>query len=317
MYKRQASLLARSVIVSTIALGTAFGVQASQSASDKSNSSTKSAQANDKGKKESAQRSHVPATDMIGMNVRGQQESDIGQVEDLAIDMKSGQVRYALVEFDPGFLSGERLVPVPLKELKMGLYGRALVFQNASKDKLEKMAMKKTDWNDGLVLDKDRLAKLDAAWGLPRAEGASVVRANNLLDKEVQNKAGENIGEIEELVINMDQQKVTYAMLEFERSWLTPERTVAVPLTAFSNPAGSGDELVMDVSKQKAKDMKGLTRAQMRSLDQPEVIAIVQRHIVFLEPTADSAGRTASGTKPDTRSAGAAGEGAASPSSQK
>lgn len=62
----------------------------------------------------------------------------------------------------------------------------------------------------------------------------------------------------------MDQQKVHYALLEFERRWLKPEKTVAAPLAAFSNPAGSGDELVMDVNPAKIKDMKGLTRAQMR-----------------------------------------------------
>jgi sporulation protein YlmC with PRC-barrel domain len=306
MIQLQHSWMARSLVVSAIALGTAATAQTGQDAGQVRTDTNGTRAA---GQSQPAQNRQQLASDLIGMSVRGSQGNNIGQVEDLAIDMQSGQVRYAVLEFDRGFLAGERMVPIPLKELRMGADGNSLAYHKGSKQQLEKMAMNKSQWNSDLMRDKARLAKLDSGWGLPPFSGSSLVRANDLMDKEVQNKAGEHIGEIEDLVINMDQQKVNYAMLEFERSWLTPERTVAVLLSAFSNPSRSGDDLVMDVSKDRAREMKGLTREQMRNPDAPEVVALIERHFIFLEPASAARGTraTAADTKPETRSMGGAG----------
>lgn len=246
------------------------------------------------------------ASRIIGMNVRGPKGENLGEIEDLAIDMKTGQVHFAVLEFDPGFLSGERLIPIPVKELKMAQNNSALVYQKADKAQLEKRSMNKSDWNDGFVRSEDRMGKLAEAWGLPRPSGGTLVRADFLMDKEVRNRAGEDIGEIEDLVINMDHQKVHYAMLEFERSWLKPEKTVAVPLTAFSMPANNMNELVMDVNRDRVKDMQGLTREQIRDPDDPRVVAVIERHIVFLDPASNQA----AGSKSDTRASGAGASGA-------
>lgn len=306
MIQLQHSWVARSLVVSAIALGTAAAAQTGQDAG-KARASTNGTPA--AGQSQPAQVRQQLASDVIGMSVRGAQGNNIGQVEDLAIDMQSGQVRYAVLEFDRGFLAGERMVPIPVKELQMGADGNSLAYQKGSKEQLEKMAMNKSEWNSDLMRDQARLAKLDNGWGLPPFSGSSLVRASDLMDKEVQNKAGEQIGEIEDLVINMGQQKVHYAMLEFERSWLTPERTVAVPLSAFSNLARSGDDLVMDVSKDRAGTMKGLTREQMRNPDAPEVVALIERHFIFLEPASAAKGTksTAADAKSESRSMGGSG----------
>jgi sporulation protein YlmC with PRC-barrel domain len=296
--------LKRSLLVCGVALGTAFGVHAQQNTAGNT-PDTASAKSSKQQAGQGQMRSML-ASRLIGMTVQGAQGNKLGEVEDLAVDVKSGQVRYAVLAFDPGFLSAERLVPVPVKELRAAPEGDRLVYQKASKEQLEKRAVKRSDWNDAFVGNAQRIAALDESWGLPKSSGGTLMRANNLLDKEVQNKSGENIGEIEDLVIDMGRQQVHYAMLEFERSWLKPEKTVAVPLSAFSRPASGGDELVMDVNQAKVKDMKGLTAEQRRNPDDPEVIAVIERHIVFLEPAASTAGAGGgSGATPDTRASGA------------
>ena len=317
MNKHFRSGFARSMMVCAVAGLVSVGAQGQQAAGKPAAPADNRAAA---AQKQTQQVRRLLASNIVGMSVRGAQGNNIGQVEDLAIDMKTGQVRYAVLAFDPGFLSGERMVPIPMKELRMGNDRNSLVYQK-NKEQLERIAMNKSEWNDELVRNKERLAKIDLAWGMPPFNGTTLVRASNLMDKEVQNKAGENIGEIEDLVISMDQGKVHYAMLEFERGWLTPERTVAVPTSLFGNPAGSGDELVIDVTKDRAKEMKGLTREQRRNPEAPELVAIVERHFVFLDPTkgAGDAQGASMGGKNDPRASGAPGASGSSgtPASQK
>lgn len=297
----------RSILASAVAVGAVIGAHAAQPSAGAANKSGTATSQPAKQQSAQAQKREMLASRLIGMRVQGAQGNNIGEVEDLAVDLKSGQVRYAVLAFDPGFLSAERLVPVPVKELRVAQGGDRLVYQKASKDQLEKRAMDRSDWTDDFVRSAERIARLDESWGMPKSSG-TLFRASNLMDKEVQNRAGENIGEIEELVIDMDRQRVHYAMLEFERGWLKPEKTVAVPLSAFSRPAAGSDELVMDVTQAKLKDVKGLTREQRRNPSSPEAVAVIERHIVLLEPGASTtAGSGGSGTTPDTRASGAGG----------
>lgn len=319
MNQRAQLQLKQSVLACALAFGTAFTAHAAQPATGTAGKQEAAAAtaggppATQQGQKSQnnqqarqGQMREMLASRLIGMKVQGAQGEKLGEVEDLAVDLKSGQVRYAVLAVDPGFLSAERMVPVPVKELRTAQDGDRLVYQKADKEQLEKRAVNRSDWNDDFVGNAQRMASLDESWGMPKSSGGPLMRANNLLDKEVQNKAGENIGEIEDLVINMDRQQVHYAMLEFERSWLKPEKTVAVPLNAFSRPSGGSDELVMDVNQAKVKDMKGLTREQRRHPNDPDVVAVVERHIVFLKPEASTANAgSASGTTPDTRASGA------------
>lgn len=301
--------IARNFSASALTLAIFAGLSAGAIASQPGSSASARTQgapsqqgpaATDSGKAQVSARQRL-ASRIVGMNVRGAQGTNIGQLEDLAIDLKTGEVRYAMLEFDRGFLSGGRVVPVPLSHLRLGPDENSLVYQSANRQKLEASAMSQSQWND-LVRNADRLTQVDRGWGLQPLRGAQMIRANDLLDKEVQDRSGEHIGEIEDLVIDMERQKVRYAMLEFERSWIRPEKTVAVPLTSFMKPVG-GDEITLDIAKDKVAGMTGLTREQMRRPADPEVIAVVERQLVFLQPasrsaTSDTQGTRASGAGP-------------------
>jgi len=59
------------------------------------------------------------AHDLIGMNVRSRDNEDLGEIEDLVIDPKTGQITYAAIS-SGGFLGlGGRLVAVPFTSLQL------------------------------------------------------------------------------------------------------------------------------------------------------------------------------------------------------
>lgn len=59
------------------------------------------------------------STDIIGTQVRNSQGEKLGQIENLVLDLNSGQIRYAALSFG-GFLGiGDKLFAVPWKSLEM------------------------------------------------------------------------------------------------------------------------------------------------------------------------------------------------------
>ncbi len=63
---------------------------------------------------------NVRASDVIGLSIRNMQDESLGNVEDVILDAKTGNIRYLLVG-EGGFLGiGEDWVAIPWKKLKVG-----------------------------------------------------------------------------------------------------------------------------------------------------------------------------------------------------
>ena len=79
------------------------------------------------------------ASKVIGMKVQNPQGQDLGKISDMVVNMNTGDVRYAVLEFDPGILQGEKLFAVPASQLRMAA-DRDTISYNMSQDKLERPA---------------------------------------------------------------------------------------------------------------------------------------------------------------------------------
>lgn len=223
------------------------------------------------------------ASAIIGKEVRNPQGTNIGKINDLIVDMNTGDVRYAILEFDPGVFQGERLFAVPTNQLRMAADRDELVY-NMTRDKLERTAVNRADWNR-TWRDPNYLANLDKTWGVVQpSRGARAHRVSDLLNQDVKSRQGNKIGEIEELVINMANQKVHYAVLEFDPSWAAPEKFYAFPLSAF-NRTGTRDDLVLDVDRSKIQAMKAFPGSRYTSLNDPAWVVDVDRYFVTMLPT--------------------------------
>ena len=94
-------------------------------------------------------------SDLEGSNVRNLQGEELGEIEDIVVDVESGRILYAIMDFG-GFLGiGEKSFPVPWDSLAP-LPSEGVFYLNITKDRLK----------DAPSYDKDKMPDMAAAeWG--------------------------------------------------------------------------------------------------------------------------------------------------------
>ena len=132
------------------------------------------------------------ASKIIGKEVRNPEGKNIGQIRDLIVNMNNGQVRYAMLEFDPGIFQGERLFAVPTTQLRLGSDDQ-LVY-NMTRDKLEQAAVPRADWNKAWK-DHDYLGRMDKVWGVTQpSSDERAYRVSDLLARTSTARAARTSG---------------------------------------------------------------------------------------------------------------------------
>lgn len=98
----------------------------------------------------------LSATSINGNSVRNAKGDDLGNVEDLMIDMKSGDVSYAVLSFG-GFLGiGDKLFAVPLEAMRVDTDNESFVLDE-TKERLENApGFDKDNWPKTANADWDR-----------------------------------------------------------------------------------------------------------------------------------------------------------------
>ncbi|NLB83021.1 MAG: PRC-barrel domain containing protein [Synergistaceae bacterium] len=93
--------------------------------------------------------------ELVGSNVRNLQGEELGKIEDIVVDVDSGQILYAIMDFG-GFLGiGTNSFPVPWDSLAP-LASEGVFYLNVTKDRLK----------DAPSWDKDKMPEMAAAeWG--------------------------------------------------------------------------------------------------------------------------------------------------------
>lgn len=240
----------------------------------------------------------VRVSKMIGMTVRKAKGGTIGQIGDMVVNMKTGDVRYAILRFDPSIFRGEKLFAVPISELRIAPDRDDLLYA-IDESGWSRAAIDRGDWEDGddeVVAEAD-MNRFDKLWSIARpADGAQAHRASRLIGEDVETPSGENIGKVEELVINMAENKVHYAVLASDPSPASPERNYAFPLRSFQ--AGvDNNALVLDIEKSQLQAMKSFPDSRYANLNDRDWVADIDRYFVTVLP-ADSSSTSTAGAAP-------------------
>lgn len=193
---------------------------------------------------------------VIGSSVRNPQGQDIGQVEDMVVNLQNGNVRFVVLRFDPGFLSFERVYAVPVERLRM--VGDQVVI-DIPRERLEQSGIERAGWSKDYFDDRARIARLDKDWGLGDRAPEHLVRASALMGSSIMaSTTGERIGVVEEVVFAPGRQKVQYAVVRFDRGWLGDDKRVAVDIGSLHRSGGS-DALALVVDRRAAQGMRPFT----------------------------------------------------------
>lgn len=227
------------------------------------------------------------ASQVIGMSVRSPQGQNIGQVEDIVLNTNNGKVRYAMLRFDPGWLSGERVFAVPMSQMRMAQDRNDMVL-DVTRERLERAAIDRSAWNKNYFADLNRIQRIDEAWGVGQRDMTPVVRASDLLDNDFRAVDGKVAGEVEEIVINAGREQVHYVIAGMDPGWLGEERRVVLPIRAFQR---SGDgELTLNMNPGKVRAMGSFDESQYANLNDRGFLSNIDRLLILVPVTGEAAG---------------------------
>jgi len=223
--------------------------------------------------------SHVfRSGEIIGMPVRNRAGENLGKIDDLVIDMKNGEVRYAALSFGGVAGIGSKLFAVPFQAMTF-VFGepnkansRHFMFE-VSKDQLDRApGFDSSHWPNvadpqwGASIDKhynvERKQHLKADEGAaPKVAYETVFRASKIKGMDVRNDHDENLGSVDEVVIDVNKGRVKYVALSFG-SWFTGgNKLFAVPLSSFTlNHANDKTFLVTHVSQEALRNAPGFDK---------------------------------------------------------
>lgn len=245
-----------------------------------------SARAGDKPWAEPARR-WQKINDLIGKEVSAATNNEkLGDVDDLIVDMSSGRIIYYIVENDG------RQAAVPTSALK--LPDDAARFQIAStKDQLKLNSFDKDKYPN--FADQTWAQKIHTDftqppyWEDPSRPGATRVvrvtettekvggrtyrvtseiwyspvrrwmKATDLIGKNVENPANENLGKIEDIVVDPDTGRVIYSVLSFGGFLGMGDKLFAVPFHSLA-VGSDAKKFILDVDKDRLKNAQGFDK---------------------------------------------------------
>ncbi|NML15536.1 PRC-barrel domain-containing protein [Azohydromonas caseinilytica] len=212
------------------------------------------------------------ASQIIGRDVRDPSGAKLGRIEDLIVNLGSGRLQYAVLSFGGVLGVGDKLFAYPVNAFRTSADNDDLV-----------LTVDRNQLNAAPGFDKARWPGLDtdSYWrdveryhgaGQRAAAGAAstrLMRMSQLIDKDVNDRQGADAGEIEDVVVNMAQQRVHYVVLDFDKKWSPDDKMLALPLSALSAPAKADGDLVLNVPREQLDMKRGFDEDRWPDLNDP------------------------------------------------
>jgi sporulation protein YlmC with PRC-barrel domain len=181
----------------------------------------------------------VRASELIGKDVTNPQGEDLGKIEDLILDVENSKVRYAVVAYG-GFLGlGNRLAAFPPTLFRPGKEEGEIAL-NVTREQLEQApGFAPRSWPD--LADESYSGDVDRFFlkgdELVHADsGGRLVRASDIIGKEVSDGGNRKAGHMEDLVVNLGNGQIRYTVLNYGSRLGFNQRLVPLPMTAFRVP---------------------------------------------------------------------------------
>ena len=172
----------------------------------------------------------------------------VGEIEELVVEPASGRVLHALVSIGGVMGVGDKKYAVPIKDLN--------AFSRSADDSVPAKVTLATP-PDSLTPAK----KLD--------KDSPYVLASKLIGTEIDDSQGKGVGEIEDVIVNLQSGEVQFAMVEFEKEVAPPDQLYAFKLTDFQRNK-DGRKLVLDVTMDSVNRVPSIAKDRIDKIDLSE-----------------------------------------------
>jgi sporulation protein YlmC with PRC-barrel domain len=229
-----------------------------------------SAQSNYDNKKDTKLNAHLlRASQVMGINVENPSGEDIGEINDLALDLHAGHCRFAIVSTGGVLGVGDKLYAVPMKAIKFPA-GDTIAHLNITKQHLEQAPQfTREEWNklsdEGWATTVYEFYTIKPDFEVEKSKVAvttpapQYMRGSEVVGMDVHNRQDEDLGEIEDLMLDVNSGRVAYAVLSYGGVLGVGEKLFAVPWKALNLNAES-KQLVLNVEKEKLKGAPGFDK---------------------------------------------------------
>lgn len=180
----------------------------------------------------------APAAKVLGLEIKTDAKKDLGEIGDLLIDPRSGEIRYAILEVG-GFLGvGEdkRIVPwstihVSRDEKDADKY---IARTSLTEKQVESAPKSKSDQIYDAELDRsiETVFGKDESWAYTGEGAPSFCRLSQMDDAKLMGADGKEVGEIQEFVLAPQNGCVAYAVVDTVEA--AGDKEVALPWAKLS-----------------------------------------------------------------------------------
>lgn len=212
------------------------------------------------------------ASKLIGSKVRNQQGEELGKIEDLIVDTQNRRAHYAILSFGGIAGIGDKLFAYPVEMLSRAPDSDELLL-NIERARLERApGFEKNAWPDWGVNSYRR--GVDRYFGIDRGSESDVpklrlIRASQLIGMRVEGKDGENVGEIEDVVVNTDDGRVPFIVIDFDKAWSPDDKLLPVSLQALSFPPEDFDKAVLNETRERIEMQHGFAEKDWPDFNDP------------------------------------------------
>jgi len=215
------------------------------------------------------------ANKLIGKHVTGSDNQKLGKIDNLVLDLQSGHVLYAVV--DTGLTGKSFAVPPELFTDVQGDTVRA----NLDKAKLESSPQFTKDVDKPEQLGQASFISQvyqhfgqNAWWQGPSAPANTgtfnnVHKAKELIGMNVKNVNNEDVGEVNNTMIDLPAGRVTYVILQPDRNLKLGNNLYALPPDAFAMGADH-KTLGADLTKEKLAGAPHFSKDNWATLSDPQ-----------------------------------------------
>lgn len=234
------------------------------------------------------------ASKLIGTAVEGSDGKRIGEIEDLVIDLNSQRIEYAVLAHG-GFVGvGEKLFAYPVSALQPAQNERLRIDVSEQKLKDAPGFDRKNwpDWNrDDYRSQVDRYYGGEARPVNPD-ENPRYVRASDFIGKDINDQANEDVGEVEELIVNMKDGSLHYVLVEFDNWHPDNDKLYVLAPTTLGAAVAEDGDLKLKVDRQSLANAPSLDKKDLSKLNDTQWLAGVKTHLSNHERMEGAVGST-------------------------
>jgi sporulation protein YlmC with PRC-barrel domain len=172
------------------------------------------------------------ASEIIGANVQSAKGQNLGDVQDLIVNVDDGKVNYAIVAFGGVLGFGEKLFAYPMDRFQASSDGKELVLRNVNEEQMKNApGFDKSSWPT--FGSGGYRGEVQKHFGQTAQAGGNLVRMSEVLGNKVVDRIGNGVGQVEDVVVSVTDGKVRYVALEPANDLNMGDRMVMLPMNAI------------------------------------------------------------------------------------